>query len=141
MIWKRGKVARVGAAGVSERTKTEMIATVVYSHTRSGSSDSPTKAWEMAAEKACANQNIPVTKPRMFLGAFVKAYSRPVIDAPISENAISTYAGVCHRHRDVSMSFKTAFPTRVILRRYPFGLAVEMKTGDALVQIELEVHT
>lgn len=30
----------------------------------------------------------------MFFGALVKAYSRPVIEAAISENAMKTYAGV-----------------------------------------------
>ncbi len=67
-----------------------MIAIVVYSHTRRGSVDRPTKAWEMAAEKACENQKTPVTTERMFLGALVKAYSRPVIEAVISENAMRT---------------------------------------------------
>ena len=33
-----------------------------------------------------------MTRDRIFLGAFVKAYSRPVILAKISEKAIKTYA-------------------------------------------------
>ena len=44
----------------------------------------------MAAEKAWANQNMPVTTERIFFGALVKAYSRPVIEAAISEKAMRT---------------------------------------------------
>jgi hypothetical protein len=44
----------------------------------------------MAAETAEVNRNIAMTSDFMFLGAFVNAYSRPVIDARISENAMRT---------------------------------------------------
>ena len=60
----------------------------------SGSFANGTKPWPIAAEKAFENQYKPVTKDRMFLGALVKAYSSDVIEAKISEKAISTYAGV-----------------------------------------------
>jgi hypothetical protein len=36
-------------------------------------------------------RNIDITKLRMFVGALVNAYSRLVIDAKFSENAMSTY--------------------------------------------------
>ena len=34
---------------------------------------------------------MPITSERMFFGAFVYAYSSPVINARISESAMSTY--------------------------------------------------
>lgn len=43
---------------------------------------------------ALVNRKIPITSDFIFLGAFVKAYSRPVIDAKISESAINTYLAV-----------------------------------------------
>jgi hypothetical protein len=48
------------------------------------------KASPMAEETAVVNKNIAMTSDFMFLGAFVNAYSRPVIDARISENAMRT---------------------------------------------------
>jgi hypothetical protein len=42
----------------------------------------------MAAEMAEVNRNTDMTSDLMFLGAFVNAYSRPVMDAKISESAI-----------------------------------------------------
>ena len=36
-----------------------------------------------------------MTSERIFFGAFVNAYSRPVMDAKISDVATSTYAPVC----------------------------------------------
>jgi hypothetical protein len=48
------------------------------------------KASPMAEETAEVNKNIAMTSDFMFLGAFVNAYSRPVIDARISENAMRT---------------------------------------------------
>lgn len=48
------------------------------------------KASPMAEEMAEANRNIAITSDFIFLGAFVNAYSRPVIDARISENAMRT---------------------------------------------------
>ncbi len=44
----------------------------------------------MAAEIAEVNRNTAMTSDLMFLGALVKAYSRPVMDARISESAIRT---------------------------------------------------
>ena len=38
---------------------------------------------------------MPITSERMFFGAFVNAYSRPVMYAKISDVATSTYAPVC----------------------------------------------
>lgn len=45
----------------------------------------------MADATALVNKKIPITSDFMFLGALVKAYSRPVMDAKISESAIKTY--------------------------------------------------
>lgn len=42
----------------------------------------------MAEEKELVNRNSAMTSDLMFLGALVNAYSRPVMDARISENAI-----------------------------------------------------
>jgi hypothetical protein len=42
----------------------------------------------MAEETAEVNRNMPITSDFIFLGALVNAYSRPVIDAKISENAM-----------------------------------------------------
>jgi hypothetical protein len=42
----------------------------------------------MADETAFVKRNIAMTSDFMFLGAFVNAYSRPVMDARISENAM-----------------------------------------------------
>jgi hypothetical protein len=47
----------------------------------------------MAEDRADWNRNTDITSDRMFLGAFVKAYSNPVIDAKISLRAIKTYLG------------------------------------------------
>ena len=46
------------------------------------------KASPSAAASAVINRNTDMTSDRMFFGALVKAYSRPVMDAKISENAI-----------------------------------------------------
>ena len=43
-----------------------------------------TKASPRAEETADINKKIDMTRERIFLGAFVKAYSRPVMDAKIS---------------------------------------------------------
>jgi len=48
------------------------------------------KASPMAEEMAEVNRNTAMTSDFMFLGAFVNAYSRPVIDARISEMAMRT---------------------------------------------------
>jgi hypothetical protein len=53
--------------------------------------DVQTNASPIAADAALINRNTDITKLRMFLGALVNAYSRPVIDARISEKAISMY--------------------------------------------------
>lgn len=50
-----------------------------------------TKASPRAEEMALMKRKTDMTRERMFFGAFMKAYSRPVIDARISENAIRTY--------------------------------------------------
>ena len=42
----------------------------------------------MAAASALVNKKTPMTRDRMFFGAFVNAYSRPVMDAKISERAM-----------------------------------------------------
>jgi hypothetical protein len=42
----------------------------------------------MAEETAEVNRNIAMTSDLMFFGALVNAYSKPVIAAKISENAI-----------------------------------------------------
>ena len=46
-----------------------------------------TKASPTAEDSADMNKKMDMTRERMFLGAFVKAYSRPVIDAKISLRA------------------------------------------------------
>ena len=56
----------------------------------SGLSASP-----MAEEMALMNRFTDATSERMFLGALVYAYSSAVMDARISEMAISTYEPVC----------------------------------------------
>ena len=43
-----------------------------------------TKASPTAEDSAIINKKMDMMRERMFLGAFVKAYSRPVIDAKIS---------------------------------------------------------
>lgn len=48
-------------------------------------------ASERAEPRALWKKNTLITRDRMFFGAFVKAYSRPVMDAKISEKATSTY--------------------------------------------------
>jgi hypothetical protein len=45
----------------------------------------------MAEEMAEVKRNNAMTTDFMFLGAFVNAYSRPVMDARISENAMRIY--------------------------------------------------
>jgi hypothetical protein len=53
-----------------------------------------TKASPMALEMAVMKRKTDMTSERMFLGALVKAYSSPVMDAKISLNAMRTYAPV-----------------------------------------------
>jgi hypothetical protein len=48
------------------------------------------KASPIAEEIAEVNRNTAMTSDFIFLGAFVNAYSRPVIDARISEIAMRT---------------------------------------------------
>jgi len=45
----------------------------------------------MAEENADMKRNTDMTSDRMFFGAFVNAYSRPVIEAKISLIAIRIY--------------------------------------------------
>lgn len=45
----------------------------------------------MAEETAVMNKKMDMTRERMFLGAFVKAYSRPVMDAKTSLIAMRMY--------------------------------------------------
>lgn len=63
----------------------------IRSQTTTNDDDVQTKASPMAAEAALMKRNTDMTKLRMFVGALVNAYSRPVIDAKISEKAMSTY--------------------------------------------------
>jgi hypothetical protein len=63
----------------------------VRSQTTTNDNDVQTKASPIAAEAALVKRKTDMTKLRMFVGALVNAYSRPVIDAKISENAMSTY--------------------------------------------------
>ncbi len=48
----------------------------------------------MAEEMAFMKRKVAVTSERMFFGAFVNAYSSPVMEAKISEMPMRTYAGV-----------------------------------------------
>jgi hypothetical protein len=50
----------------------------------------PTKASPSAEARADMNRNIAITRDLIFLGALVKAYSRPVMEAKISLKAIKT---------------------------------------------------
>ena len=52
--------------------------------------DSGTKASPMAAAMAVMKSEKAATRERMFLGAFEKLYSSEVMEAKISESAIST---------------------------------------------------
>jgi hypothetical protein len=52
-----------------------------------------TKASPIAEEIADIKRNTDMTSERMFFGAFVNAYSSPVIEAKISLMAISMYLG------------------------------------------------
>jgi hypothetical protein len=51
----------------------------------------PTKASPIAEDKAIMNKEQGIASDRIFLGAFVNAYSRPVIEANISLTAIRIY--------------------------------------------------
>lgn len=51
----------------------------------------PTKASPRAEEMADMKRKTAITNERMLIGALVNAYSRPVIDAKISLNAIKMY--------------------------------------------------
>lgn len=53
--------------------------------------DVRTKASPIAEAIADVNKNTAITKDLIFFGAFVNAYSSPVIEAKISPNAIKTY--------------------------------------------------
>ena len=66
----------------------------------------------MALATAVVNRKIAMTSERMFFGALVNAYSRPVMDARISENAMSTYEPVCIQtfRSDVSAHVATWYP-------------------------------
>jgi hypothetical protein len=68
-----------------------MLSEVPHTKGRGNEIDAQTKASPIAAATALVNKNIDMTKLRIFLGALVNAYSRPVIDAKISDKAISTY--------------------------------------------------
>lgn len=52
---------------------------------------SQTNASPRALATALMNRNTAITSERMFLGALVKAYSRPVIEAKISLMAMRMY--------------------------------------------------
>ena len=56
-----------------------------------GSAESETNASPMAALIADMKSAKAATRERMLRGALEKAYSRDVIDAKISETAMSTY--------------------------------------------------
>ena len=45
----------------------------------------------MAEDSAVVNKKMDMTRERMFLGAFVKAYSSPVMDARTSLMAMRMY--------------------------------------------------
>ena len=60
-----------------------------------------TKASPIAEDKAIVNKKQAITSDRMFLGAFVNAYSRPVIDANISLRAMSMYLKITKKNQAV----------------------------------------
>lgn len=57
--------------------------------------DAQTNASPIADDTAEVKRKTAVTKDRMFFGAFVNAYSRPVIDARISLKAMRIYDPDC----------------------------------------------
>jgi hypothetical protein len=52
------------------------------------------RAMPRTAPKALVSRNMDMTNDFMLAGALVKAYSRPVMEARISEIPIKRYAGV-----------------------------------------------
>jgi hypothetical protein len=59
-----------------------------------GQLNAQTNASPNAEDIADINKNTDITRERMFFGAFVNAYSSPVMDAKISLTAIRTYLKV-----------------------------------------------
>ena len=67
-----------------------------YIHTSLGSTVTGIRAKFNALLTADVNRYMDITTDFIDAGACVKAYSRPVMEAKISEMAISTYDGICH---------------------------------------------
>jgi hypothetical protein len=65
----------------------------VYIQTNLGSTDTLERAIPSAAPMAVVRRYMDITKDFMDGGALVYAYSRPVIEAKISEKAMRTYDG------------------------------------------------
>ena len=62
---------------------------------KSGSFETGDKAHPIAEPNAVISRNSAMINDFIDSGALEYAYSSPVMDAKISENAISTYAGTC----------------------------------------------
>lgn len=61
--------------------------------------NSPTKPSPIAEDTADMKRKIDTTRDRIFLGAFVNAYSRPVIEAKISLKAMRMYLTCSHKNQ------------------------------------------
>lgn len=68
-----------------------IVSVFLYSGLGSSTLNVQTKASPRADEMADMNKKRAITSDFMFWGALVKAYSRPVIEAKISLNAMKTY--------------------------------------------------
>lgn len=71
------------------------IANAAYIHNNFGSTISGRSAKLKALLMADVKRNNDITTDFIDDGAWVNAYSRPVIDANISEIAIKKYEGIC----------------------------------------------
>jgi hypothetical protein len=69
------------------------IAIPEYINTNLGSTLTPERAIPSAAPNAVVSKNIDMTKDFIEGGALVYAYSRPLMEAKISEKAMRTYDG------------------------------------------------
>lgn len=68
---------------------------LLYIHSNLGSTAVGDNAIPRADPKAVWSRNMDITKDFMLEGALVKAYSKPVMLAKISDIAIKKYAGAC----------------------------------------------
>lgn len=79
----------------STPTASDMIESEPYIHVSFGSTVTGKSAELSALPIAEVKRNKDMTTDFIDAGACVKAYSRPVIDAKISETAMKKYEGIC----------------------------------------------